>query len=239
MTIFIYNLFQVSSADFSLSSSDTLEQIIMALLYNLLTLSVLSTILLHTCYAGPAGQLALAVRSASKVPRSIRASFRNPEIGVARGFGKRSQQTSSKSLSSRDLVNFFAFPFLSVSTHDKNHERTLRRGRRTRFKLNDHELRISRGFGKRSIDSVSSKSCDCKRFSILTFFSAITQNLTARSHILHHYKSFSHLIFSLCCLFLMSFPLLYKIISSYHQCDVMHVSVLVRERHDITNTHQK
>lgn len=136
----------------------------MALLYNLLTLSVLSTIVLHTCYAGPAGQLALAAARASKVPRSIRASFRNPEIGVARGFGKRSQQTTSKWLSSRDLVSYFVFPFLStpVSTnnHDKNHERTLRRGRRTRFKLNDHELRISRGFGKRSVESVSSKSCD-------------------------------------------------------------------------------
>ncbi|XP_063695741.1 allatotropins-like [Culicoides brevitarsis] len=75
----------------------------MALLYNLMTLSVVSTILLQTtCYAGPAGQIALAAARASKVPRSIRASFRNPEIGVARGFGKRSQtqagQTSTSEL---------------------------------------------------------------------------------------------------------------------------------------------
>lgn len=133
----------------------------MAFLNNLITLGLLSTILLHTCHAGPAGQIALAAARASKVPRSIRASFRNPEIGVARGFGKRSQQTTSKSLSSRDLVSYFVFPFLPVSTNDNNHERTLRRGRRTRFKLNDHELRISRGFGKRSVDSVSSKSYVC------------------------------------------------------------------------------
>lgn len=98
-------------------------------MYNLITLGLLSTILLHTCHAGPAGQIALAAARASKVPRSIRASFRNPELGVARGFGKRSQQqtaATSKLLSSRDLVSYFAFPLLpTVFTNDQNHERTL------------------------------------------------------------------------------------------------------------------
>ncbi|XP_058830368.1 allatotropins-like [Topomyia yanbarensis] len=52
---------------------------------------VISCILLccHTSNAGPARQLAnLAVR-ASKIPRSIRAPFRNSEMMTARGFGKR------------------------------------------------------------------------------------------------------------------------------------------------------
>lgn len=154
----------------SLSSSNLvlceIKKKIMASVYNLITLGLLSTILLHTCDAGPAGQIALAAARASKVPRSIRASFRNPEIGVARGFGKRSQQqqtTSKSSSSSGDLgMSYFAtFPFLPVfATLNDNysHERTLRRGRRSRFKINDHELRISRGFGKRSVDdSVPSK----------------------------------------------------------------------------------
>ncbi|XP_055590546.1 uncharacterized protein LOC129742642 [Uranotaenia lowii] len=57
----------------------------------LLFVVVLSSILLccHTSSAGPARQLAsLAVR-ASKIPRSIRAPFRNTEMMTARGFGKR------------------------------------------------------------------------------------------------------------------------------------------------------
>uniref|UniRef100_A0A336MB52 CSON014569 protein n=1 Tax=Culicoides sonorensis TaxID=179676 RepID=A0A336MB52_CULSO len=67
----------------------------MALLQNLLTLGLISTVLVNMCDGGPAGQIALAAARASKIPRSIRASFRNPELGVARGFGKRSQQTSN------------------------------------------------------------------------------------------------------------------------------------------------
>ncbi|XP_055529833.1 allatotropins-like [Wyeomyia smithii] len=57
----------------------------------LLFVVVLSCVLLccHTSNAGPARQLAsLAVR-ASKIPRSIRAPFRNSEMMTARGFGKR------------------------------------------------------------------------------------------------------------------------------------------------------
>lgn len=43
-------------------------------------------------YGGPARSLGLAAaRSASKIPRSIRAPFRNTEMMTARGFGKRSQ----------------------------------------------------------------------------------------------------------------------------------------------------
>uniref|UniRef100_A0A336MGM5 CSON014569 protein n=1 Tax=Culicoides sonorensis TaxID=179676 RepID=A0A336MGM5_CULSO len=124
----------------------------MALLQNLLTLGLISTVLVNMCDGGPAGQIALAAARASKIPRSIRASFRNPELGVARGFGKRSQQTSSKSITSMNLLNYCFFPFLTVSTNENKFERTLRRAR---FKLNDHEPRISRGFGKRSVSSVS------------------------------------------------------------------------------------
>lgn len=44
-------------------------------------------------YAGPARSLASVVAArAAKIPRSIRAPFRNNEMMTARGFGKRSQQ---------------------------------------------------------------------------------------------------------------------------------------------------
>uniref|UniRef100_U5EU06 Putative allatotropin n=1 Tax=Corethrella appendiculata TaxID=1370023 RepID=U5EU06_9DIPT len=50
-----------------------------------------TTILLccHTINATPARQLALAASRVSKIPRSIRAPFRNSEMMTARGFGKR------------------------------------------------------------------------------------------------------------------------------------------------------
>ncbi|XP_058460852.1 allatotropins-like [Malaya genurostris] len=43
----------------------------------------------HTSNAGPARQLASLAARASKIPRSIRAPFRNSEMMTARGFGKR------------------------------------------------------------------------------------------------------------------------------------------------------
>ncbi|XP_039436163.1 allatotropins-like [Culex pipiens pallens] len=43
----------------------------------------------HTSSAGPARQLASLAARASKIPRSIRAPFRNSEMMTARGFGKR------------------------------------------------------------------------------------------------------------------------------------------------------
>lgn len=43
-------------------------------------------------YGGPTRSLASVVASrAAKIPRSIRAPFRNTEMMTARGFGKRSQ----------------------------------------------------------------------------------------------------------------------------------------------------
>lgn len=101
--------------------------------------------MLLSCHAGPASQIALAAARASKIPRSIRASFRNPEIGVARGFGKRAGFKESKFFNSHNFPTRF------------NDER-IRKGRSSgiRFKLNGGELRISRGFGKRS---ATSKSC--------------------------------------------------------------------------------
>lgn len=56
--------------------------------------TIIISIALFLCYivnAGPARSLALAtVQRGSKIPRSIRAPFRNTEIMTARGFGKRS-----------------------------------------------------------------------------------------------------------------------------------------------------
>uniref|UniRef100_A0A182P1I3 Allatotropin n=1 Tax=Anopheles epiroticus TaxID=199890 RepID=A0A182P1I3_9DIPT len=60
-------------------------------IYKLLLLVALSTVMLccHTSEAGPARQLASLAARASKIPRSIRAPFRNSEMMTARGFGKR------------------------------------------------------------------------------------------------------------------------------------------------------
>ncbi|XP_065085717.1 allatotropins-like [Ochlerotatus camptorhynchus] len=57
----------------------------------LLFLVVLCSVVLccHTSSAGPARQLASLAARASKIPRSIRAPFRNSEMMTARGFGKR------------------------------------------------------------------------------------------------------------------------------------------------------
>ncbi|EAT38595.1 AAEL009541-PA [Aedes aegypti] len=56
-----------------------------------LFLVILCSVLLccHTSNAGPARQLASLAARASKIPRSIRAPFRNSEMMTARGFGKR------------------------------------------------------------------------------------------------------------------------------------------------------
>uniref|UniRef100_A0A1S4H8H7 Uncharacterized protein n=1 Tax=Anopheles gambiae TaxID=7165 RepID=A0A1S4H8H7_ANOGA len=60
-------------------------------IYKLLLFVILSTVMLccHTSEAGPARQLASLAARASKIPRSIRAPFRNSEMMTARGFGKR------------------------------------------------------------------------------------------------------------------------------------------------------
>lgn len=64
--------------------------------YRLLFLLAVSTTILCQCtYAGPVRTLALAARAA-KIPRSIRAPFRNTEMMTARGFGKRSQTSKFK-----------------------------------------------------------------------------------------------------------------------------------------------
>lgn len=64
--------------------------------YRLLFLIAISTtIICQSCtYGGPARSFASVVASrAAKIPRSIRAPFRNTEMMTARGFGKRSQHT--------------------------------------------------------------------------------------------------------------------------------------------------
>lgn len=54
---------------------------------------VIALLSLTSVYGGPARSLASVVAArAAKIPRSIRAPFRNNEMMTARGFGKRSQQ---------------------------------------------------------------------------------------------------------------------------------------------------
>lgn len=56
-------------------------------------LAVVTTLLSITSVYGTTSSLASAVAArTAKIPRSIRAPFRNNEIMTARGFGKRSQQ---------------------------------------------------------------------------------------------------------------------------------------------------
>uniref|UniRef100_A0A182MXF4 Allatotropin n=1 Tax=Anopheles dirus TaxID=7168 RepID=A0A182MXF4_9DIPT len=60
-------------------------------IHKLLLLVALAAVVLccQTSEAGPARQLASLAARASKIPRSIRAPFRNSEMMTARGFGKR------------------------------------------------------------------------------------------------------------------------------------------------------
>lgn len=123
-----------------------------------------------SCYAGPAGQIALAAARASKIPRAIRASFRNPEIGVARGFGKRtpSQMYKESKLFSNNNVHARMKNFLfGIFDNDLTNERIRRGNFGVKFKINDRELRISRGFGKRSITSSKHQSSVFKFFLLL------------------------------------------------------------------------
>uniref|UniRef100_A0A182QI54 Allatotropin n=1 Tax=Anopheles farauti TaxID=69004 RepID=A0A182QI54_9DIPT len=59
--------------------------------HKLLLFVALTAVMLccQTSEAGPARQLASLAARASKIPRSIRAPFRNSEMMTARGFGKR------------------------------------------------------------------------------------------------------------------------------------------------------
>lgn len=116
-------------------------------------LSIFS-LMLVSCHAGPASQIALAAARASKIPRSIRASFRNSEIGVARGFGKRASAASLLSGGVGFKESKFITSSRSVSRlNDERIRKSRSSGSGLRFKLNGGELRISRGFGKRSVAS--------------------------------------------------------------------------------------
>lgn len=131
----------------------------------ILLLAVFSTMLL-SCHAGPAGQIALAAARASKIPRSIRASFRNPEIGVARGFGKRASSSSFVG----GATNFKESKFFnSHNLGSRINDERIRKGRSSgiRFKLSNGELRIGRGFGKRSATS---------KFNWVTMTTTVTVN---------------------------------------------------------------
>lgn len=133
--------------------------------------------LLVSCQAGPAGQIALAAARASKIPRSIRASFRNPEIGVARGFGKRSDAVGGGYKESKFYTSHLVPRRRYVA------DERIRKGRSSgiRFKLTGGELRISRGFGKRSTgSSKATERTKSKIFqdlcTILFFFDSFLKN---------------------------------------------------------------
>jgi hypothetical protein len=137
--------------------------------YRTLFFVVISSILLshHTMSAGPARSIALAASRAIKIPRSIRAPFRNSEMMTARGFGKRALYPStggydtnnykeSKFDGNKEYYNYG--PFTAM---DMNIPHTLdTRETRLKFHLDDGNLRIGRGFGKRSGDK------ECKFASI-------------------------------------------------------------------------
>lgn len=54
---------------------------------------LLTILLLHEAVGGPAHSLAMVMAArGAKIPRTIRAPFRNTEMMTARGFGKRSQE---------------------------------------------------------------------------------------------------------------------------------------------------
>ncbi|XP_059622639.1 allatotropins-like isoform X2 [Phlebotomus argentipes] len=57
---------------------------------------VSAAVFLHSSHCGPARSIALAASRAAKIPRSIRAPFRNTEMMTARGFGKRAQMIKLK-----------------------------------------------------------------------------------------------------------------------------------------------
>jgi hypothetical protein len=129
--------------------------------YRTLVFVVISSILLsqHTSSAGPARSIALAASRAIKIPRSIRAPFRNSEMMTARGFGKRALYPStgydsgsykeSKFDGNKEYFNYSPLNALM----DMNTPHTLdTRETRLKFHLDDGNLRIGRGFGKRSGD---------------------------------------------------------------------------------------
>ncbi|CAG9808089.1 unnamed protein product [Chironomus riparius] len=121
-----------------------------------------------------------------KTPRAIRTPFRNTEIMTARGFGKRNDENTQSNygreneIEKQDMINdygmadekvqrSFLYPYFqdllklpkfsdsSVSSAPiKNHRLQLRDGT-LKFRLNDGNLRIGRGFGKRSffVDSLA------------------------------------------------------------------------------------
>ncbi|XP_055705476.1 allatotropins-like [Phlebotomus papatasi] len=57
---------------------------------------VSAAVFLHTSHCGPARSIGLMAARAAKIPRSIRAPFRNTEMMTARGFGKRAQMIKIK-----------------------------------------------------------------------------------------------------------------------------------------------
>lgn len=70
---------------------------------------VIAVLSVTSVYGGPARSLASVMNSArtAKIPRAIRAPFRNSEMMTARGFGKRSQMIKFKDGNSFVFFKFF------------------------------------------------------------------------------------------------------------------------------------
>jgi hypothetical protein len=130
-------------------------------MYRIMFVVVISSILLsyHTSAAGPARSIALAASRAIKIPRSIRAPFRNSEMMTARGFGKRALYPSTYDTNNKDskfdgkyeyFNNYSPYNMIAM---DNTPIHTLdTREARLKFHLDDGNLRIGRGFGKRNGD---------------------------------------------------------------------------------------
>lgn len=58
--------------------------------YRIAAVALTLAVILNCAESGPVRSIALVAQRASKIPRSIRAPFRNTEMMTARGFGKRS-----------------------------------------------------------------------------------------------------------------------------------------------------
>lgn len=128
--------------------------------YRALFFALISSILLshHISSAGPARSIALAASRAIKIPRSIRAPFRNSEMMTARGFGKRAlypslyDNTNYKESKFDGNKEYFSYsPYNGLDMHTPIHTLDTREAR-LKFHLDDGNLRIGRGFGKRSGD---------------------------------------------------------------------------------------
>ncbi|KAG5673599.1 hypothetical protein PVAND_003631 [Polypedilum vanderplanki] len=135
-----------------------------------------------------------------KTPRAIRTPFRNTEIMTARGFGKRNgeNEQDDNGIDNTDygmlddkVQRSIFFPYFqeilklprmperesSISAPIRNHRLQLRDGP-LKFRLNDGNLRIGRGFGKRSFfvdTSVDENKSNINSYDSMDVLKALSQ----------------------------------------------------------------